>query len=388
LKRFALAVVIVLAILSAAVVVWRLSGIVILLLASLAIAAVARAPIEYLIQRDIPRRLAIIMVYVIGGGLAAGVAYIVVVRISRELATLPDELITYYPRLQDLWPDALASRVVTADQLGTLFGDWRQANLDTIVTRAASGTGKVLAQLALSVILSLYWMTDRIRFERLWLSFLPPANRTRAHMIWQSVEAGVGAYIRSELLQMLLAGMLLAIGFVLLGLRSPILWAFVGAIAWSIPLIGVLLAIVPLALIIWLEAGSVTALAAVALTLVVFAVMEFGVERRVSNHNRYTRVLVILVMLAMADLFGLIGVVLAPPVAVALSLLSGELLTNNGATGVAVDEIEDFDVLQSQLESVSALVGNAPGPDTRLVNLSERLGQLLQQAQQAAEQQS
>ncbi len=187
---------------------------------------------------------------------------------------------------------------------------------------------------------------------------------------------------------MLLAGVLLAIGFVLLGLRSPILWAFVGAIAWSIPLIGVLLAIVPLALIIWLEAGSVTALAAVAFALVVFAVMEFGVERRLSNHNRYTRVLVILVMLAMADLFGLIGVVLAPPVAVALSLLFGELLTSNGVTGVAVDEIEDFDALQSQLESVSALVGNAPGPDTRLVNLSERLGQLLQQAQQAAEQQS
>ncbi len=95
-KRFALAVVIVLAILLAAVVVWKLSGIVILLLASLAIAAVARAPIEYLIQRDIPRRLAIIMVYVIGVGLAAGVAYIVVVRISRELATLSDELIASY----------------------------------------------------------------------------------------------------------------------------------------------------------------------------------------------------------------------------------------------------------------------------------------------------
>ena len=50
-------------------------------------------------------------------------------------------------------------------------------------------------------------------------------------------------------------------------------------------------------------------------TLLVLAVMEFIVQPRLIQGRRYWGILVILLMLALVDAFGLIGVLLAPPLA-------------------------------------------------------------------------
>ncbi|MCZ7672142.1 MAG: AI-2E family transporter [Chloroflexi bacterium] len=72
--------------------------------------------------------------------------------------------------------------------------------------------------------LSLYWSLDRVRFERLWLSLLPPEQRARARDIWQTIESDLGSYIRSEVAQSLLAGLLLGLGYWALGSPTPPCW--------------------------------------------------------------------------------------------------------------------------------------------------------------------
>ncbi len=54
--------------------------------------------------------------------------------------------------------------------------------------------------------------------------------------------------------------------------------------------------------------------------------MEFYLEPRLYTRTRYWRVLVLLIMLAMTDAFGLLGLLASPPLATALQIWINNLL--------------------------------------------------------------
>jgi hypothetical protein len=101
------------------------------------------------------------------------------------------------------------------------------------------GIGTFVSGAFLILFLSIYWSINQIHFERLWLSLLPSEQRKHARGIWRMIEPDLGAYIRSELIQSLLAVLLLSIGYWLLGSPYPVLLALLGALAWLVPVVGV-----------------------------------------------------------------------------------------------------------------------------------------------------
>ena len=73
-------------------------------------------------------------------------------------------------------------------------------------------------------------------------------RRRAAREVWEAVEIELGAYVRSEAIQSIAAGLLLWTGYRLLGQPYPVLLAIAGAVAWLIPWVGVLLAVGAVAL--------------------------------------------------------------------------------------------------------------------------------------------
>ena len=100
------------------------------------------------------------------------------------------------------------------------------------------GVGGVVSGTFLILFLSIYWSINQVHFERLWLSLLPAEQRKQARGIWRTIEPDLGAYIRSEIIQSLLAALLLGLGYWLLGSQYPVLLALIGALAWLIPVVG------------------------------------------------------------------------------------------------------------------------------------------------------
>jgi predicted PurR-regulated permease PerM len=98
--------------------------------------------------------------------------------------------------------------------------------------------GKLVSGTAIILFLSIYWSINQIHFERLWLSLLPSGQRKQARGIWRTIEPDLGAYIRGEVLQSLLAGLLLGLGYWLLGSPYPALLALAGALVCLIPVVG------------------------------------------------------------------------------------------------------------------------------------------------------
>ncbi len=95
------------------------------------------------------------------------------------------------------------------------------------------------------IVLSLYWTADQFRFERFGLSFIPEEHHSKALHVWRSVETGVGAYLRSEMVQSVTGWNIALAGLFDAGNQIPALLAGWGAIARLIPWFGAVIAVSP-----------------------------------------------------------------------------------------------------------------------------------------------
>jgi predicted PurR-regulated permease PerM len=225
--------------------------------------------------------------------------------------------------------------------------------------------------------LSIYWSINQIHFERLWLSLLPSGQRKQARDIWRTIEPDFGAYIRSEVLQSLLAVVLLGVGYWLLGSPYPMLLALIGALAWLIPVVGAPLAII-LPLIIGLLTSVQLSLFTVLYTLVVLIALQVWVEPRLYKPKWVNPILTLVILLAMADAFGLLGILVAPPLSVVCTILWSRLVSNRLVSGAAA-QVSDLKERQARLLAAIKEMDELPPP--LVISSMERLTDLLEKAE-------
>lgn len=392
-RRFALSVVLVFAIVLLAVILWRISDIVFLFLASLAIAAATRAPMDGLMDRGIPRALAMLAVYGFLLVTVVALGYFLFQALGRELGGISEDLTMIYQTLAYRWgggvlqnSPALAARLPTPEQLGRMLAGQEFSGMIGQLAGFTTSVADFLTHAGIALVVSIYWISDRQHFERLLLSLVPATQRTRAREMWRRLEGGVGAYLRSELIQGVLAAVLLAPAFALMGLRYPVFWALLGAITWFIPIVGALIFLVPLWIITWVQNGAPLATGAVVYSIIVFAFLELVVERRLVRPEGRSNIVVLLVMLAMFEAFGMVGLLLAPPLGMAVYILLTQLLTPVLRVQETKTLAPTVSQLEERLDAVRALVGDLePESAPRLESMTERMSELLQRTREVKE---
>jgi putative permease len=225
--------------------------------------------------------------------------------------------------------------------------------------------------------LTIYWIINQIHFERLWLSLLPSEKRKQARDIWRTIEPDLGAYIRSQVIHSLLAGLILGVGYWVLGSPYPTLLALSGALACLIPVVGAALAVIPV-LLVGLLTGVQLTLLTVLYTLVVLIALGIWVKPRLFNRRWDNPILTLVILIAMANAFGLLGIIIAPPLSAVCQIIWNLLVSHRLASGAAA-QVSDLKERQEQvLANIAAMDGRPP----RLVTSSmERLTRLLEKAE-------
>jgi hypothetical protein len=195
--------------------------------------------------------------------------------------------------------------------------------------------------------------------------------------MWRTLEHDLGAYTRSEIVQSLLAVLILGIGYWLLGSQYPALLAVVGAIAWLVPVVGAGLAVI-LPLLLGLLTGAEFSLFMVLYTLVVLVALQVWVEPRLFRRTWNNPILTMVILLALADAFGLLGIILAPPLSVVCQIL-WNLLVSDRLTPETAVQVSDLKERQARLRLV---IEEMEGPPPPLVLSSmERLAGLIEKAE-------
>jgi predicted PurR-regulated permease PerM len=246
--------------------------------------------------------------------------------------------------------------------------------------------GNMISVFLVILFLSVYWSLNQNHFERLWLSLLPAEQRRDARYIWRTIEYDLGAYVRSEIIQSTVAVVLLGLGYSLLGSPYPALLAVMGALAWLVPVVGAFLALV-LPFLLGLFSGIQMSILTVLYTLVVLVALQMWLEPRLFKLKLDNPVLTFVILLAMADAFGLLGIIAAPMVSVICQtlwrLLVGERVASS-TEGQAMDLRKQKERLQMALdemnESLPPLVASSM---ERLNDLFEKAEPILQSVQES-----
>ena len=124
-------------------------------------------------------------------------------------------------------------------------------------------------------------------------------------------------------------------------------------------------------------------LAACVYTILVFALLEFGVEPRLYNRRQFSPLLVVVLVIALWNATGLLGLLAGPPLAAALQILARNLLAP-ATSGVAQPLKDRFAVLESRLANLQAGLATAPeAPPPQLANFVTRLNSLFAESCQA-----
>ena len=376
-------VALVLATLTGVFLLWQFQGVLALFLFALALAAAMRRPIDALVRRGLPRGLAIILTYLAGLGLLAGLVYVLGDSLIVEGQAASKGFTGAWEHTRTTWPAGSPLQQFIAQQLPQPEQIY-QAMLGALSLQLVqTGLGftlnlfEALSRVALVLVLSIYWSIDRDRFERLWLSMLQAERRIRARTIWQGIEDGVGAHIRSTVIVLVAAGLLLALGYRLLGLDAPVTVAVVAAVFSLIPLLGWALAVVP-AMLIGLIGGPGAAAVAALYTLVVLLVLKVVVSPRLLDHRRSNSMLTILVMIVLTDVLGILGLLLAAPVAAVIQITLSELLalsaTTNGGWRPATDRLAQYAESMAAVQTQMLTVNDRLSPTQ--ISMVERLTRL------------
>jgi len=388
-RRVAGVAAIVMATLGVLLLLWQFRSVVGLFLLSVAIAAATRPAVESLTDRRFPRGLASVLVHILV--LTAFVVLIVAIggQILSELQQVSDYLVRVYDRIWAEWPNGtefqrsiVAQLPPPAELYETIAGEQGLTMVQAVLGVTFSSVSLV-SQFFAVFVLAIYWTIDRIHFERLWLSTLTVEIRARAREIWREVETGVGAYIRSEIIQCLIAGVLLGIGFWLIGLNYAVLLAVFGALAWLIPLIGGFLALIPVA-IVGFSMGTGMGILAVLLTVSVFLFLEFIVEPRLFR-RLYSSLLVVLLLIALVDVLGLVGLLIAPPLAAAIQLFFRSIIPT-ASQPVEIESVRKIADLDERVQSVRELAAaSEKEPSPQAASMLDRLDQLITKANRLIE---
>lgn len=383
-KRLALYAAVVMGTLTLAILLYQFRAILILLVLAILASAAIRPAVLFLVDRfHLPRVMAAIGVYLFGSLILLSLLFIPGSVLINELQTLFDDIaVTYEARFPE-WMEgttieqAIAAELPPPDQLyeilvGPIFG---QEILG--LTRGLLG---LIGGSAVVLVLSIYWTVDQARLERYWLSILPAGWRVQARQIWRATEKGVGAYIRSETIQGLVAAILLGLIYWLLGLEYPLILAVLAAVAWLVPLVGAFFAVL-LVIGVGLLNGTVgLSLVAALCTLAILSGLELVVEPRLFNRRRYNSTTMVLLMLVLVEDFGLLGLIMAPPITAALQIFFNHWL-GNISTPSTQKSAGEITLLQKRLEKMmAAQTENGAELPPEVVNLGHRLSKLLDEA--------
>ena len=302
----------------------RLLPVVFVLVAALIIVGTLGPAVQWLEARRLCRGLSIAIVF----------TTLLVVTLLIITLTIP-ELLAQVTSLIEQEP-ALRARIVArltgsrltaplAESLRTIDYDALMKSTAVLAFEFSTRVLQIIAYSAGAIFLALYIMIDRDRLRGGLFAIVPRSHHIRLSRVMMNLETIVGGYIRGQVITCVLMAGFIAILLLACGVPNALAIAVFGGVADVLPYIGIFLTMGP-AVVATLGRGP-------AVTVIVLVLMlayeEF--ESRVLVPVIYGRALrlpssvVLFSLIAGATLMGIVGALLALPVAAAILMLLDEL---------------------------------------------------------------
>lgn len=315
---------------------WFLRDIILVVLTAVILASAIEPAVRFFVQKNVPRLLALVLIYVCGGGLLGSIFYFFVPAIIDDVGRLVHVLPKYLD-VATLWSPLSGGSVtsgaahvaVPASQsfaAGILDGQ----NILDIFKSSIQNGGAIhsfsvffggFLSFVLIFVLSFYLSAQERGIENFLRLISPVRSRGYVVDLWKRSQHKIGLWFQGQLLLGLLVGVLAYLGLSILGVSSALFLAVTMAIFELIPVFGPILAAIPGIAIAFTEGIRV---ADPGLTAALFVGIFYFIIQQFESHLIYPLVvrkvigippvLVILALVVGAKMAGFLGILLSVPV--------------------------------------------------------------------------
>jgi predicted PurR-regulated permease PerM len=174
-------------------------------------------------------------------------------------------------------------------------------------------------------VLTFYLLLERDRLDQLFTQFTP-GQRSRVERVIRKIEDKLGAWLRGQIILSLIIAVLAYIALFALGVPYALPLAIVAGLFEVVPVIGPIISSVPAIFIAYLTSPVTALLTAIAFFVIQQAENHVVVPQVMKKAVGLNPLVVILAVAIGGKLLGIVGALLAVPIAVVIEIVSQDLL--------------------------------------------------------------
>ncbi|WP_371414439.1 AI-2E family transporter [Jeotgalibacillus sp. R-1-5s-1] len=282
-------------------------------------------PVVALVAKYIPRGIAILLIYLAGIGLIVGVVFIVGPPLSRQFNSLVDNIPTIFNELSavvmnlvqsDWFKSIQEQQDFSIQDITEQIAGYLQGSLDSIGSNLMSIIG-VITNIAIVIVtipfVLFYMLKDGQKLPEQFLRFTPEEFRPEGRKVLQDMDIALSSYIQGQLIVSFCVGVLLYIGYLIIGLEYTIVLALVAMLTNVIPFVGPFIGTIP-AVIVGFIQSPLTALLVIIVVIAAQQIESNLISPQVMGKKLQVHPLTIIFLLLVAGSFGgLLGLIMAVP---------------------------------------------------------------------------
>ena len=333
-------------------VIYKITGILLLLVLSIFFAYFVSPLVEFLRRQRtiagrtiaIPKVVAIALSYLIILAAIVFAVFVILPSLSNQFPQFADQARANWRSLSDRTTEIIKySRRLPAPLVnaGTQAVDNASKMVSDTTTELATAALAYIViyipWLILVPILAFFLLKDAEGFRRSALQMLPRGRwRWRGDEFFQDINSTLAAYIRAQLTACLFIGIVCSLGFTLLGLPGGLVLGVLAGVFEFVPLAGPLAIALLAALLAMFHAGPFHAFLVLLFLGVLRIVQDYVVYPRLIGQGIHLHPLaVIFAILAGEKLAGVAGIFLAIPVVAIITVSYRHWMEHRGSEGIA-----------------------------------------------------
>ncbi len=193
-----------------------------------------------------------------------------------------------------------------------IIGSYLVNAFESVQAVASAVTNIVVAIVTFPIIL-FFLLKDGKKFKDYFISLLPPAFRKDTNQLLHNMDTQVGSYIQGQIIVATCIGIMLYIGYLIIGMPYALTLAIIAGVTSVVPYLGPTIAIIPAIIISIVDSPFMLLKLAIVWAAVQFLEGNFISPNIMGRTMKIHPLTIIIVLLVAGNLFGVIGVILGIP---------------------------------------------------------------------------
>ena len=302
--------------------------VVVLVFVALVFSAAIDPWVDSLAKRQIPRSLGIVIIYVIVIAVFCGTITLLIPPLIEQVRLLANNFPFYYDKLSlciNYLRDASAS-VGAQDNFQQVLG-----SIERVLSTATAGVFSTVSSIFggivsffLVLVLTFYMVVEEDGIKRFLKVITPDHVHEELGRITEKIQNKIGQWLRGQLILMAIIFFVTFIGLKIIGVPYALVLALVAGITEIIPYAGPILGAMPAVFIAFTISPVKGLLAVLLYFLIQQAENHLIVPKVMQRTTGLNPIIVIVAVLVGAQLAGVLGALLAVPIAAALEVVIHE----------------------------------------------------------------